>query len=627
MFGQPPKLKYRPEIDGLRAIAVLAVIFAHAKFSQFKGGFIGVDMFFVISGYLITTIILQEKFAGTFSLIKFYERRARRILPALFLVMFCCLPFAWFLMMPYQFNEFAKSMIMVVLFVSNFLFWKTSGYFDSASAEKPLLHTWSLGVEEQFYVLFPLFISLAWGLGFKRLRNIIVVIALISLLFSEWLWSHGHDMMNFFLAPSRAWELMVGAILAFLILYKPLYERTNQLTNNLLSALGLFLICYSITCFSPKTPSPSVYCLLPTIGTALVIAFASKETLVARLLSLRLIAGIGLVSYSAYLWHQPLFAFAHVSGHSSKMTMNIFILVSLVLAYLSWRFIEKPFRDKKKISSKQILWFAIMGSLFFVILGAIIGLTRGFESRFSEQWNRWANNKLTARYVNKKALSLQKDFTKTNKRKILIIGDSFSKDFVNGIFENEYLVNDEIRTFGVPSICQIYWGDDNLQPFIKPVDSKLCRGFHRRLQETSRIKDADIVILAASWRTWAAKRLPTTIQNLNLKPSQQLFVVGRKHFGEVHLHPLMSVPIAERLSLRNSVLKSHLQTNTLMAKTLPASYFVNQHYIICGDSDRCPLFTPDDELITHDGNHLTQEGAKYVGKLLFENSQLKTLLK
>ncbi|MBC7505776.1 MAG: acyltransferase, partial [Sandarakinorhabdus sp.] len=198
--------RYRPEIDGLRALAVLPVMLFHAGFGVFSGGYVGVDVFFVISGYLITTIIAEERAAGRFSLVRFYERRARRILPALFLVMVVCLPFAWWWMLPVELADFGRSLVAVVLFVSNVLFWRTSGYFDLAAEAKPLLHTWSLGVEEQFYVVFPLVIALGWRFGIRRLTIGLGIVTAMSLMASAWVLNHDAQ-ASFFLLPTRAWEL------------------------------------------------------------------------------------------------------------------------------------------------------------------------------------------------------------------------------------------------------------------------------------------------------------------------------------------------------------------------------------------------------------------------------------
>lgn len=207
-------MEYRREIDGLRALAVLPVILFHAGFKTFSGGFIGVDVFFVISGYLITTIILAELEQGKFSIVNFYERRARRILPALFLVMLVCIPFAWIWLLPSDMKGFSHSLIAVAVFASNILFWSESGYFDTATELKPLLHTWSLAVEEQYYVLFPLFLMLLWKLGKRCILVILGVVFAGSFAVAEWK-SYAEPAAAFYLLPARAWELLIGAFAAF----------------------------------------------------------------------------------------------------------------------------------------------------------------------------------------------------------------------------------------------------------------------------------------------------------------------------------------------------------------------------------------------------------------------------
>ena len=295
-------LQYRPEIDGLRAVAVVPVILFHAGFTLFSGGFIGVDVFFVISGYLITSIILRELEAGTFTFASFYERRARRML--------CCIPFAWMWMMPLELKGFAVSMASVVAFASNIIFWRQSGYFDTASELKPLLHTWSLAVEEQFYIIFPIALLLIWRFGRKASVLSIAAVAIGSLVLCEYA-SRYYPSFNFYWAITRAWELMAGALCAFQIL------KPKQTRDNTLAALGLTLIFVSIFWFDSSTRFPSVYALLPVVGACLIILFARMGTFTARLLSTKPLVAIGLISYSAYLWHQPLFAFARTRSFTA----------------------------------------------------------------------------------------------------------------------------------------------------------------------------------------------------------------------------------------------------------------------------------------------------------------------
>lgn len=366
-------MKYRAEIDGLRALAVVPVILFHAGFELFSGGFVGVDIFFVISGYLITTILIEDIEKQRFSLVNFYERRARRILPALFFVMFVCIPFAWMWMLPTQMKNFSQSLVAVSLFASNVLFWRKSGYFDAAAEEKPLLHTWSLAVEEQYYVVFPIFLFLAWRYGKNRVFWTIVVLAAISLTLSEWGWRN-KAIANFYLAPTRAWELLAGSIAAFIVL-----KRGVQ-SNNILSLIGLALIVFSIFAYDETTPFPSVYALVPVVGAMLLVLYADGKTFVARLLSTRAFVGIGLISYSAYLWHQPLFAFARIRmlDDPSLTVMTILTIATISLAYLSWKYIEKPFRSKESVTGRRVIIISIIGVLFF----SVVGLTGHNKSGF-----------------------------------------------------------------------------------------------------------------------------------------------------------------------------------------------------------------------------------------------------
>ncbi|MFW5328902.1 acyltransferase family protein [Hydrogenophaga sp. ZJX-1] len=364
-------MEYRREVDGLRALAVLPVILFHAGFEVFSGGFVGVDVFFVISGYLITTIILSELEQGNFSIINFYERRARRILPALFLVMLVCLPFAWLFLLPSEMKGFAESLVAVPLFVSNILFWRESGYFDAAAELKPLLHIWSLSVEEQYYVIFPLFLILTWRLGKRSILVFLAIFALASLGAAHW-GSKLNPAAAFYLLPTRVWELLIGAFVAFHLSAK---IRTNPspTAQEIGSVAGLGLLLYSVLVFDKSTPFPSLYTLVPTVGTALIILYASQFTFVGRMLGMKVFVGVGLISYSAYLWHQPLFAFARHRGLTEfdRGAFLVLVSLSLLLAGASWHLVERPFRSKKLVSRNKIFLLGITGILFFVSFGLL----------------------------------------------------------------------------------------------------------------------------------------------------------------------------------------------------------------------------------------------------------------
>ncbi len=372
-------MKYRADIDGLRALAIVPVVLFHAGISGFSGGSVGVDIFFVISGFLITSILLEEQARGEFSLTKFYERRIRRIAPALFLMMFACIPFAWMWMLPEQMASFSDSLSGAALSVSNMVFWSESGYFAAAAEEKPLLHTWSLAVEEQFYLLFPLLLGWLWKKGQASLVKWLVVIAALSLLLSEWGWRH-EPTANFFFALSRAWELLAGALAACCV--RAGWARVH----NGLSLLGLLLLLVAIFRFDDQLPFPSVYALVPVLGAVLVIMFGGSETLVGRLLGQKPLVFVGLISYSTYLWHQPLFAYSRIrtTEDPGMMEMTALTVASFVLGYLGYRFVEQPFRSRERFSSKFMFRFFFAGTALFIAVGAAGNLTKGWPQRFEQ---------------------------------------------------------------------------------------------------------------------------------------------------------------------------------------------------------------------------------------------------
>lgn len=450
-------MKYRREIDGLRALAVIPVIFFHAGFEIFQGGFVGVDVFFVISGYLITSIILTEKQAGTFSLINFYERRARRILPALFFVMTATIPMAWIWLLPQDMKDFSQSLLAVSTFSSNILFWLESGYFDTAAELKPLLHTWSLAVEEQFYMLFPLLLMLTWRLGTKWIVLLLTCIAIASLIAAHW-GAYNLPGATFYLLITRAWELLIGSLLAFHMMHRDI-NSYNSPFNQTASFIGLALILFSVFAYSKSTPFPSLYALAPTIGTGLIILYSTQTTFVGQLLGSKIFVGIGLISYSAYLWHQPLFVFARHNSLTTPnaSTMLILSLTAIFIAYISWKYVERPFRNKTIIKRKPIFLMATLGSCLFFTIGAAGHFSNGFESIYSATLDERQQKILATEKTREGYKTLQKenfschfhtvDITTSMTKKfsecyethgeaIIILGDSHAVDLFNAISLN-----------------------------------------------------------------------------------------------------------------------------------------------------------------------------------------------
>lgn len=528
-------MNHRKEIDGLRALAIIPVILFHAGIQAFSGGFVGVDVFFVISGYLITSIILVEQKAGTFSLVSFYERRARRILPALFVVMLTCLPFAYLWMFPGELVSFSRSLRYVSLFSSNILFFKQSSYFDTAAELKPLLHTWSLAVEEQYYLVFPIFLLLVWRFGKRWVVSILVVMAIISLAASQW-GSFHEPAATFFLLPTRVWELLIGVFIAFYLFTQETNKTISQIASQVVSTIGMLMIIYAVIAFDKNTPFPSLYALIPTVGAGLIILYATPQTYVGRLLSSKLLVGIGLISYSAYLWHQPLFAFArHASiDEPSAVELLTLSLVACALAYVSWRFVEKPFRAKHTISRTTVFAGASLMSIFFISVAEYGKFREGFEDKLSMEqravysYTRYAIEELDIdgmcllrREQTYRDFAPLCDNTHDNKAKVLIWGDSHAAALSRGL-----------RSL-FPSVVQ--YTATECPPL---VDSESIASWRPRctevnsfvMQEVERFKPNKI-FLHAYWTFYEqhnpAVNVGKTIDAIRrVSPSSEIFIIG-----------------------------------------------------------------------------------------------------
>ncbi len=450
-------MDYRPEIDGLRAVAVIPVIFYHAGFDIFQGGFIGVDVFFVISGYLISMIIYPKIIENKFSFLDFYERRARRLFPALALIVISVIPFAWFTLLPSDMVSFSKSLVSVFTFSSNILFWSESGYWDTASELKPLLHTWSLSIEEQFYLLFPILLFLIIKIKKSFLTVSIVIIGLISFLISCWA-TFEHPDAAFYLLPSRAWELVIGVVVALIQIKNPIY--LNRRSSEILGFIGLVMVITPVFYLDRAMHFPGIHALSPTVGTALIIIFTNSHTIGGRLLSWHGFRLIGLMSYSLYLWHQPIMAIVKYQSYPEPSMLKMFFVILLIfpISYLSWKFIESPFRSRRIFSKKQIFKTTITFSIIFIAFGIFGVYSKGFNSRNSNmslkvlkyepdndvlKQHSWS---LLKRITNDKTYfvgnnpvddSLWFDIS-NEKKKLLIIGNSHSKDVFNVLYYSKY---------------------------------------------------------------------------------------------------------------------------------------------------------------------------------------------
>ncbi|WP_373767808.1 acyltransferase family protein [Glaesserella sp.] len=501
-------MKYRREIDGLRTMAVLPVILFHAGVPLFKGGFVGVDVFFVISGYLITSIILSEVEQGKFSLVTFYERRFRRILPALFFVLACTWVLVSSELMASEMKAFSQSIAAVTVFSSNMLFWWTSGYFDVATELKPLLHTWSLGIEEQYYFFFPLLILLLWRIGFRKsIAWVLFVIAVVSLIAAEWM-VHRTPMSAFYLLPFRAWELLAGSLIAC---YFQHYKQSEQskMANQLGSLAGMALLLIAIFLYDKYMVFPGVSALVPVAGAALIIIFATPKTWVGKFLSIQPMVQIGLISYSAYLWHNPLFALARIKAefHADLLTMLGLSLLSLVLAYFTWKYVEAPFRNKNLFLSRKIFIYSFFGSVMLFIVG-IVGhfYFQSREIKPDYQWDQFARRHQCL--IQNDNATQQEPSCYVDKRneqdlKVLLWGDSHAASLYQGL-----------STFAEKNNIALTQLNQSACPPILGWNSLLrlnCSVINERILKEITQTHYDVIFLHSMWYF---EKAPTSVENI-----------------------------------------------------------------------------------------------------------------
>lgn len=433
--------KYRADIDGLRALAVLAVVAFHASPMQMKGGFIGVDIFFVISGFLISSILFQNLQQNNFSFAEFYARRIKRIFPALLTVLISCFLFGWIALYGDEYQQLGKHLVGGGGFLANFLLWQESGYFDSAAESKPLLHLWSLGIEEQFYIVCPF---LLWFLAKKRITPLIPLLSLLGISFFLNLKGVYQDPVAAFYSPqTRFWELLIGVLLAYCSLHDNNSKfglKISRLVNprylsNMSSLIGLALIFCGFLFISATNHFPGVWALIPTIGTALIIGAGAQAWVNRHVFSNKVMVWIGLISFPLYLWHWPLLSFIHIINNgndASRITRIFAVLCAILLAWLTYEFIEKPVRYGHHKNTRKLLFTSVL----LMVTGFTMYQSGGYTFRpgSTAKQKAWTDKIQTAtdyehseiyRHVNPNKI---RDFylfnTPNNQAEIAIIGDS-----------------------------------------------------------------------------------------------------------------------------------------------------------------------------------------------------------
>lgn len=630
-------MKYRREIDGLRAVALVPVVFSHAGFQWFKGTYVMIDLFFVISGYLITSLIIKEKSQGSFSLIGFYERRARRLLPALFTMMVLSIPFAWFLLFPEDFIQFSKSLMTVPVFSSNFLFWSEADYFQPDTKLKPFLQTWSLSVEEQFYLLFPIIFSSIWPKGRKVTISFLVFISIISIGCMQWGLKNDVE-ANWYLLPGRIWEFALGAIIA-LLPERPLENRRESFRAQLLSLSGMMVLLVSVFTFDEYQPFPSLYTLLPIGGTALVIRFADSKNIVGKLLGSKPLVRIGLISYGVFVWHQPLFAFCrhYVLGPISPSIYGLLILLSFILAYLSWNFIETPFRNFYLFKRRTFFTGLLIFSLAFISFGFIGVRQEGFPQRFKIQGTNFdelfsrirqtkttTNIKLNEGHCSKTKWKNVEDCIQNWQSDFSIIAKNYDPKIA--VFGSSHAGNltDALQRNGVPVVslngsdCKVSPRSDEirclklaqaLKDFLKVHPSiqylVLVPGFRQKTE-------SDIAKLKESLSFWSDVQRPVII--FSGRPE---FPFLKQNLKKGH-YPSPNFEAAD-WSLRQEV-KDYLSEQGV--------HLVNSREIFCKITPNCTFkfgerftFKPEDMLVWDD-HHLSPTGAKEFGRILLQTDSV-----
>lgn len=486
----------RRDIDGLRALAVIPVVLYHFGFGVFSGGFVGVDVFFVISGFLITSIIAREIGAGRFSFVDFWARRARRIIPALTVMMLATLLVGWLLMPASDYSQLGRAVRYQAMFVSNILFMRQDGYFNPASDFKPLLHTWSLSVEEQYYILFPLLMVLLTRF-WRHWRWVLAGLLVLSFALNVWVIKRQPD-EAFFLLPMRAWELLCGAMLAVLPASR---RKLSPGVYQAVSVAGLVAVLYAIFGFDKYTPFPGWAALLPVLGTvAMLWANAHASTWVGRALSLRPLVAVGLISYSWYLWHWPIFVYANAVSVDGMQALEAgaWVVFSLLMAWLSWRLVELPFREKRLLAGRKPVLYTGLATL--VIIGAAGQLVRtndGVPSRLSGQAQQYAAARDWQRgqmdcllQPDSKDMSKVCRFGDHQAAPVqLVWGDSHAAALMPAI-------EADAQRYGVPVVLASLSG---CLPILSHETRQQCRDFNQATLDLVREHKIRDVVLAARW--------------------------------------------------------------------------------------------------------------------------------
>lgn len=624
MRVQGDKRIHRADIDGLRTVAVLPVVAFHIGLHAARGGFIGVDVFFVISGFLITQLIFEEIGSDRFSIFAFYERRIRRILPALLAALLAVYLLGLGYCLPGDLVDLSKSLIAAALSASNIYFWLGSGYFDHEAISKPLLHTWSLAVEEQFYVFWPVFLFLGHRFLRKRLILATVILSALSLAASA-VGAFKFPSATFYLPFTRFWELSLGGLLAL----GAVPWILGTVARNILAAVGLLLITASVLLIKSNMPFPGLLALPPCLGaTMIILAGRDGDTLVGRLLSLRPMVFIGLISYSLYLWHWPITVFQKnygflLSGLSEPQTKLLIVGTSIAAAFVSWKFIEMPFRSgPRRPTSNQLLIITGTGTALLAALGIIAWTANGFSMRYSPRELHAASyidydSRSAFRYgrcflsepLQEWHLAPECLAVSTSKPNYLLLGDSHAADLWFGLVTTVTNVNFLQVTAAdcYPTVTHNFRESSKCTDIMSMVFDDLLVHQH-----------VDRIFLSARWKAGSLNNLAATLQWMTQHN------ISVTLFGPVPLYdspvPRLLVSAIHRSDLelpqrhRDESMRALDATMRQLAKSQGVEYF-SMIDLFCS-SNSCAVQDANGSPFIYDEEHFTAEGSVFAAKQL-----------
>ena len=644
--------QYRADIDGLRAVAILAVVGFHSFPNWIKGGFIGVDVFFIISGFLISTIIFNSLDLGVFSFIEFYSRRIRRIFPALLVVMFACLAFGWVALFANEFKQLGTHIVGGLGFVSNFILWHESGYFDNAADTKPLLHLWSLSIEEQFYIIWPLIVWAIWQKRFKLL--IITGIAGISFVFNVYTY-RTNTIANFYCPLARFWELMVGSLLAYIGLYEihllikikqfqkhiltkvslaRFTDKHHMLLKNIQSILGMMLIIISVFLISKEKPFPGFWALMPVLGAVMIINAGLNAWVNRVVLSNRLLVFIGLISFPLYLWHWPIFSFARITQSTTpdRMVRILAIFIAILLAWLTTRVIEEPMRFGEHTNAKTLILLVLM--LVCGMFGYIIFNGNGFEFRE-------ANTRPISQYRGELGADeffeyLDKKFYPCQPEKLY--NDALTYSNITRCFQSQNTKDVDVVILGDSHAEHLFLGlaeqipMKNIAYYLKStaafIDNNDYDNIFSHIFAAPSIK---IVIISMNWAVRTKGMTQQYITEQFSKTLQQIITHGKTVYISDDVPGFSFEPVKckyNRIFNLNHKCIEDLHVIELTRKEwLPIVISTTNEYknieflqildFFC-TSNNCSM-THGRELLYRDNNHLNINGSKYLGKRLLQN--------